>query len=128
METGRKTHFGTHNALVIQILSHSPHHFHLLLHRQPLNRILNHPSHRRLVHGDKTLVIHEREKAHDELAIHAVCDAAVSGDAVPEILDLECPFQPGGEESAKGGDERCERCKDHDVELHRRDPEGVVDV
>ena len=119
---------GTHNALVIQILSQAPHHLDLLLDRQTGNGILNHASHRCLVHGDETLVVHEREEAHDELAIHPVGDSTVSGYAVAEVFDLECPFETGGEEAAEGGDQGSKGGEDHDVELHGGDPEGVVDV
>ncbi len=52
----------------------------------------------------------------------------MSGYAVAEILDFESPFEARGEEAAERGDKRREGREDHDVELHRGDPEGVVDV
>lgn len=76
---------------------------------------------------DETLIVHERKEAHDELAVHAVGDAAVAGDALAEIFDFEGAFEARGEEAAEGGDERGEGCEDEDVELHGRDVVGALD-
>ncbi len=70
------------------------------------------------MHGNKTLVIHKGEKPHDELAVHPVRDAAVAGNRLAEIFDLEGAFQAGSEESAKGSDEGGESGEHEDVELH----------
>lgn len=94
-----------------QILSQPPHHLRHLLDRQPLNRRLDHAAHARLIHGDEALVIHEREQAHDELAVHAIRDPAVAGDRLAKVLDFEGPFEARGEKSAKRGDEGGEGCE-----------------
>ena len=80
------------------------------------------------MHGDETLIIHEGEEAHDELAIHAIGDAAVARDGLAEVLDFEGAFEARGEEAAKGRDERGEGCEDEDVELHGGDEDGAVDL
>lgn len=102
-----------------------PHDLDLLLARQAHHRGLNHIPDTRLVDGNKALIIHKREKAHDELAIHAVGDAAVAGDGFAKVFDLEGAFEAGGEEAAEGGDQRGEGGEDEDVELHGRDVEGL---
>jgi len=75
---------------------------------------------------DKTLVVHERKEAHDELAVHAIGDAAVAGDALAEVFDFEGAFEARGEEAAEGRDERGEGCEDENVELHGRDVVGAL--
>ena len=122
------SHLRTHDSLVKEVLGQALDDLNLLLDCQACDGILNHASDRGLVLGDEALIIHEGEEAHDELAVHAVGDAAVAGDAVAKVLDLEGSLEAGGEEAAEGGDERGEGGEDHDVELHGRDPEGVGDV
>ena len=70
--------------------------------------------------GNKTMIVHEGEETHDELTVHAIGDAAMTGDGFAEILDVERSFQTGREEATKGGDERGESGEDEDVELHGR--------
>ena len=108
----------------MQILRQPPHDLDLLLGRQARDGRLNDAAHARLIDGDETLIIHEGEKAHDELAIHAVRDAAVAGDGLAEVFDFEGPFQTRGEEAAEGRDQGREGCEDEDVELHGRDVQG----
>jgi len=45
---------------------------------------------------------------------------------MPEVLDLKRPLEPRREEAAEGGDEGCESCKDHSVDLHRRHGDAEV--
>ncbi len=71
------------------------------------------------MHSDETLIIHECEKTHDELTIHAIGDAAMAGNRFAEIFDVECPLESRGEKPSKGRDQRREGRKDEDVELHR---------
>jgi len=97
---------------------------HLFLHAQTIDRDLDHAPHARLVHRDKALIIHEGEKAHDELAVHAVRHAAVPGDRVPKVLDLEGALQAGSEEAAEGGDEGGECREDEDVEVDGGEGDG----
>ena len=80
------------------------------------------------MHSDETLIIHEGEKAHNELAIHAIGDAAVARDGLAEVFDFESTFEAGSEEAAEGRDERGEGCEDKNVELHGRDEDDAVDL
>ena len=107
------------------MLGQPPHDLDLLLARQPHHRRLDHIPHASLVDGNKALVVHEGEKAHDELAVHAVGDAAVAGDGLAKVFDFEGAFEARGEEAAEGGDQRGEGREDQDVELHGRDVEGL---
>jgi len=77
-----------------------------------------------LVHSDETLVVHEREETHDELAVHAVGHAAVTRDRVAKVLDVKSTLEAGGEEAAERRNQRSEGRHDKDVELHRRDADG----
>lgn len=77
-----------------------------------------------LVHSDEALVIHEREEAHDELAIHAISHAAVARNGVAKVLDVEGALEARGEEAAERRNQGSEGCHDKDVELHRRDADG----
>ena len=97
----------------------------MLLDRESLYRHLNHTAHALSVHGDEALIVHEGEETHDELAIHAVRDATVTGNGLAKVFDLEGTFEAGGEEAAEGRDQGGEGCEDEDVELHRGDVEGV---
>lgn len=62
------------------------------------------------------------------MAVHAIGNSTVAGDAVPKIFDLEGPFETRCKEAAKGSDEGSEGGEDHDVKLHGGDPEGVLGV
>lgn len=72
------------------------------------------------------MVVHEREEAHDELAVHAIGDTAVAGDRLAEVLDLESALQTGCEETAKGSDQRGKSGESQDVELNGLHPESLV--
>lgn len=106
-----------------------PHdHVHLLLEREPRDGRLDDAADARLVHGDEALVVHEGERAHDELAVHAVGDAAVAGNGVAKVLDVEGALDARGKEAAKGRDQRRKGGEDQDVELQRLDVEAGRDV
>lgn len=92
--------------------------------REAVHGGFNHAADTRLVHGDETLIVHEGKEAHDELAVHSIRDATVTGDRFAKVLDLEGSFQAGGEEAAKRGDERGESGEEEDMELHGRDVNG----
>ena len=93
----------------------------LLISGQACNGSLKQITRRRLVHSDETLVVHESEETHDELAVHAVGHAAVSRNGVAKVLDVEGTLEAGGEEATERRNQRSEGCHDKDVELHRRD-------
>lgn len=77
-----------------------------------------------MVHSDKGVVVDVCEEAHDELAIHAVGDTAVTGDRVAEVLELKCPLETRGKEAAEGGDEGSKGGEDQGVELHGLEGNG----
>ncbi len=74
------------------------------------------------------MVVHVREEAHDELAVHAVRHATVAGDGMTEILNLERPLQARGKEASEGGDERREGGKHNRVDLYGRQGNAEVRV
>jgi hypothetical protein len=80
-----------------------------------------------VVNGDEAGVVEKRNRSHDELAVHAVGHAAVARNRVAKVLDLESALQTGGEEAAKGCDQRGECGENEDVELDGHDVEGPRD-
>jgi hypothetical protein len=80
------------------------------------------------VNLDECVEVHVGKEAHDELAIHAIGHATVSGDRVAKILDLESSLEARGEETAKGSNERCKSGKGQGMQLHRRKREGEAGV
>lgn len=79
---------------------------------------------RGLVDGDEALVVHEGEESHDELAVHAVSHAAVAGNRITKVLDVESALETRCKEATEGSDERRKGGHHKDVELHRRDADG----
>lgn len=106
------------NALVDEMLADAFDQLHLLVWSEPCDGCFDDASQRHFVQCDETVIIHVGEKAHDELAIHAVSDTAVSGDRIAEIFDLESAFKTRGKETTERSDEGCESGKSEDVNLH----------
>ena len=61
------------------------------------------------------------EGGHEELAVEPVHDAAVAGDDVAKVLDLEGPLEAGGEEAAEGADHAREDRHEESVDEERVD-------
>merc|ERR1719414_2136988 len=59
------------------------------------------------------------EERHEELAVEAVGEAAVTRDDGPKVFDVEGAFEAGSEEAAKRSHERPEDREDEGVELER---------
>lgn len=74
------------------MLTQTSDHLHLLLGRKSPHCRLNNATRRSLVDRNEALVVHVGERAHDELAIHAVSHAAVAWDAIAKVLDVEGAF------------------------------------
>lgn len=107
-----------------------PHNLNLLFGRQAIDGSLNNSTNAGLMHGNEARIVHEGNGAHDELAVHAVGHAAVAGNRVAKILDLKGALQAGGEEAAKGRDQRSKSGENKNVELHGLDGDagGQVDA
>ena len=116
------------NSLVAQVVAHYPNKLQLVLGCQPVDGRIQHRPELDLVHGDERLVVHVGEETHDELAVHAVRHAAVAGNGVAKVLDLEAALEAGGEETTKGSDERGKCCQDQSVQLYRGEGDGQVRV
>lgn len=99
------THLIRYNTLIMQILPQSLHNLKLLLDCQSCDCGLNHTAHASRVHGDETMVIHKDEQAHRKLAVHAIRDAAMAGNGLAEVLDLEGALEAGGEEATEGSNQ-----------------------
>ena len=108
-----------------EIFHQSFQNFDLILRRKSLHCHFEHPSYAGLIFRDKALIIDKREEAHDELAIHAVRDTAMTWDRFTKVFDFEGTFQAGGKETTEGSDQRGKCCEDEDVELHRSDVIGM---
>lgn len=98
----------------------------LLLRVEAGDRGLENRAKRDLVDSDKGVEVHVSEETHDELTIHAVSDASVSGNGVTEILDLECALKSRSEETAKGSDKRSKSGQVEGVDLHGSNSERDV--
>lgn len=72
------------------------------------------------------MVVHEREEAHDELAVHPVSDTTVARNGLAKVLDLESALETGSKESTERSDQRSESGEGQDVELNGFHPEGLV--
>ena len=106
--------------MVVKIFAQSPDNVQLLLDRQTSDRGFDDVSNRRRVHGNEAVVVHERKESHDKLAVHAVCDAAVSRDRLAKVLDFERALEAGRKEPAEGSNKGSKSSEDEDVELHWR--------
>ncbi len=71
------------------------------------------------VHVDEVRVIHIHENAHQQLTVHAVSDATMTGDALAKVLDLNSTLEAGREEAAKWCDKRCKHRNHQRVNLQR---------
>jgi hypothetical protein len=107
-------------------VAHALHKFNLLLRGQTGNGCLKNGADVDLVHGDEAVVVHVREETHDELAVHTIGDAAVAGDGVTKVLDLEGALQARGKEATKGGDEGGKGGEVESMELHGSKGDGKV--
>jgi hypothetical protein len=70
------------------------------------------------------MIIHISKEPHDELAIHAISNPAVSWNGIAKVFDFESTFETRGEETAEGSDEGGEGGEDEDVNLHGCHGEG----
>ena len=69
--------------------------------------------------GNERVIVHEGEKPHDELTVHAIGHAAVPRNGMAKILDFEGTLESRGEESAERRNQRSKCGEDHGVDLHR---------
>lgn len=102
-----ETYLLGHKALVAEISAHAFDQLNLLFGRQAGNGRLQDAAQRDFVNLDEGVKVHVSEKAHDELAIHSIRHAAVSGNRVAKVFNLESALKAGGEEAAKGSNKRC---------------------
>ena len=100
-----RRHLRIDDALIVKILRQALNQLYLLLGTETRNRRLDDGADGSLVDRDERLVVHEREEAHDELAVHAICHASVTRNRVAEVLDIEGSLEAGSEEAAEGRDE-----------------------
>lgn len=105
------------STLVLEVPAHSLDELNLLLDRQARDGELHDVAVCHLVFGDEGVEIHVGKEAHDELAVHAVSHASVSGNGVAKVLDLEGALEARGEEAAKGSDQGRKGRDDDGVEL-----------
>ena len=125
---GSEAYLLLEDSVIHQIPSHALKKLNLFLGRQACYGHFHDTAEADSVQSDEGVVVHVRKEAHDELAVHAVRNAAVTGDRMTEILNLEGPFQTRREETSKGRNQRCKCSQDHGVELHRRYRNAQVGV
>lgn len=129
VEQGRTvTHLLGHDALVSKVLAQALHKVNLFLGGQAGNGRLQDAAHADVVDDDERVVVDVGKESHDELAVHAIGDAAVARNRVAKVLDLESALETGCEEAAKGGNERRKSGKNQGVELDRSKGDGELGV
>lgn len=80
-----------------------------------------------MVDGNEAGVVEEGDGAHDELAVHAVRHATVTGNAVTKVLDLESALETGCEEATERCDPGSKGSQDEGVEVERLERVRVAD-
>lgn len=110
--------------LVLGPLEKLPHKLLLLLSGEGEHESVEQRLNLRHMVGHKGLVVQVREEAHEELAVHSVCDSSVAGNGVSKVLDLEGSLETGGEEASKGGHQGGKRGQNTNMEVDGRGREG----
>ena len=111
------SYLGSDEPLIPEIPPHSSYQLELLVDGEASDGKFHDVPERGFVYGDECMIVDVGEKAHDELAIHAVGHATVSRDRVAKILDLESSLEAGGEEPPKGRDQGGKAGPEKDVDL-----------
>ena len=101
-----KAYLRCKGSLVAQMGAQSPNDIQLLFSSQSGNSHLNNTTDIGLVSSNETLVVHVGQCAHNELAIHTIRHATMTGDRMAKVLDLESPFDAGCKETTEGSDQR----------------------
>lgn len=126
IDSGKTYSFGNHT-LIEKVFADASHKLHLFLRTQSGDGSLDNTTEGNFVYGNKAVIVHICEEAHDELAVHTIRHSAVTGNRVAKILDLKGPLKAGGKESTEWSNEGCESGKDEDMDLHRCHRERLVD-
>lgn len=121
------THLGGKHVLLHQAPSEDPDNFHLLFGGESGDGRLQNTADGCVVDGNEAGIIEKGDCAHDELAIHAIRDTAVAGNAIAKVFDLEGALQSRGEEAAKRCDQGRKSGKNQDVEVKRPEDVCVAD-
>ena len=111
--------------MVDEVLAQDLDNLELLLVRQAGNGGLDDTADGRVVRCNEAAVVEKGNGAHDELAVEAIRRAAVAGDRVTKVFDLEGALEARRKETTKGRDERGESCEDDHVKLDRHNVETV---
>lgn len=114
-----QTNLVTQQTLLLKIAVEIPPEFKLIGVVQSENGRLQDRPHSSGGDGNKSVIVDKGKEAHDELTVHTVSDAAMAGNRITEILDLECALEARGEKAAKGGNEGRKGRQDKRVKLHR---------
>lgn len=92
----------------------------LIIDRELSDDRLQHGSNRDVVLSDERRVVDVREETHQELAVESVSQAAVTGNAVTKVLDVEGTLETTSEETTEGSDQTGESSHDKRMELEGR--------
>jgi hypothetical protein len=122
------TYLRGYDALVAKITTHASDKLNLLLMCQACDGGFKHLPQLDVIDGNESVVVDVGEETHDELAVHAVGDAAMAGDRIAKVLDLECALETGCEEATEWRDQRRERGQHEGVDLDGRECDGEVGV
>ena len=69
--------------------------------------------------ADEGVIVNIGKETHDKLAVHAVGNAAVAGDRVAKVLELEGTFESRGKKTSKRGNDGSEGSPKEGMNLYR---------
>jgi hypothetical protein len=121
------THLRWKHVLLDQASSQYSYNLDLLFWGKPGDGCLQHTTDSCVIDGNEAGVVEECDGAHNELAVHAIRDTAVAGNAVPKIFDLESTLQARSKETAERCDQGCKRGEDKNMEVKRFEGVRVAD-
>lgn len=112
--------------MIVQVFAQATNDLKLFINRKTVNGGLDDVAYTGFIDSNEAVEVHEREKAHDELAVHTVSDATVARNGLAEVLDLEGPLEARRKESTERSNQRSESGESQDVELNWLHPESLV--
>jgi hypothetical protein len=123
--SGWETYSFSNNTLVVKMFADSLYELHLFFKGKAGDGCFDNSAKGDFVHRNEAVVVHVRKESHNKLAIHAIRNSAMPWNRIAEVLDFEGTFEAGGKEAAEWGNERSERSKYENVNLHWCHVEGL---
>lgn len=107
--------------MVHQVLAQYPDNLYLFFRGETGDSGLQHTADACVIGGNEAGVVEEGNGAHDELTVHAIRHAAMTGNTVAEIFNLEGALQSRCKETAERRNEGSKSSQRENVKLNRLD-------